>query len=142
MHVSPYPRTVTSPGWMMPSSSIAYAQVNKTQRYVESVDLQVSDLVMWTGRVTEFSTMSRRVVYRVVERKDPTDESNYVQYRFSPAFDLESPIGSSLDVTPWMTAREMKRLGLLDLGTMRLHFDNFIREWAKRAGEPDVDEVR
>jgi hypothetical protein len=41
---------------------------------------------------------------------------------------------------------EMKKLGLLDLGILRLMFDNFIREWTRSQGVnvehmPTTDDV-
>ncbi len=108
----------------------------------EPLDLYVKDLVLWTGKPTEYASMSRRVVYQVVERKDPADSTMYVQYRFRAVFDFENPVGTLVDPTGWMTAREMKKLSLLDLATLRLHFDNFIREWAKSVGEGNIDDVR
>lgn len=105
-------------------------------------ELQVGDLVLWTGKPSEYSSFSRRIVYQVVERKEPEKDSHYVTYRFRAAFDFENPMGTLCDVTGFSTSREMKRLSLLDLATLRLHFDNFIREWAKQVGEANIDDVR
>ena len=87
--------------------------------------------------------MKQRIIYQVAEKKSaPDGYGTPWQYRFRIAFDLEHPMGVNLDMVGFMTLREMRRLTLLDLATLRLHFDNFIREWARMMGEPDPDDVR
>ena len=108
----------------------------------EIVDLHVGDLAVWTGKPNEYAPLSRRVIYQVIERKEPPEGSYYVQYRFRAVFDIENPIGTVVESTSFMTSREMKKLSLLDLGSLRLHFDNFIREWAKQVCGANIDDVR
>lgn len=106
--------------------------------------LDIGDLCIWTGNQSEHSTYKNRLIYRCVEKRDneSTDGSTYTSYRFVIAFDLSNPIGVHMDPVGFGSIREMKKLTLLDVATIRLHYDNFIREWAKQQGMPDPDDVR
>lgn len=108
------------------------------------LELEVGDLCMWTGKQNEHSTYKNRVIYRCVEKRlnENSDGTTYISQRFIVAFDLENPMGQQLDPIGFGSARDMKRLSLLDVCTMRLHFDNFIREWAKVNGMGNPDDVR
>lgn len=125
----PNPSSLTLPG-------------NWTSSSPPPPELFVGDLVMYTGKVTEHSSFRRGSIYQVIKKKEPTDPEYAATYHFRLVFDMENPMGSPLDTVGFSTTREMKKLSLLDLATIRLHFDNFIREWAKAVGEADVDEVR
>jgi hypothetical protein len=108
-------------------------------------ELSVGDLILWTGKQTEYSSMRNRVIYQVTAR-ETTAGSSYSHYRFRPVFDFENPMGTDLTVNGTMTIREMKRLTLLDLGVLRLMFDHFVREWARSQGTeveqmPTADDI-
>lgn len=99
--------------------------------------MEVGDLVMWMGKPTEYSQFHRRVVYQVIE-KEPAKESTYSSnnYRLRVAFDFENPMGTDMNSVSHLGTRDFKRLALLDVGVLRLLFDNFIREWS--ASQNDV----
>ena len=103
----------------------------------------MGDLVMWTGRPNEYSTLRRGVIYKCIEAKE-TPESHWSrrQYRFGIAFDIEDPVGTPMGQTGFMGSHEMKRLSLLDVATIRLHLDAFIRSWARSMESVDIDDVR
>lgn len=108
------------------------------------LELDVGDLCMWSGRQSEHTTYRNRVIYRCVEKRlqDHGDGTTYFSHRFVVAFDLENPMGQPMDTIGFGSAREMKRLSLLDICTLRLHLDNFVREWAKSQGMGNPDDVR
>lgn len=97
---------------------------------------------MYTGKPTEYTSFHKRCIYQVIAKKDEHDSDYMSKYHFRLAFDFENPMGSPLDTVSFSTTREMKKVTLLDLATLRLHFDNFIREWTKQMGEADIDAVR
>jgi hypothetical protein len=92
------------------------------------------------GKVTEYATLHRRVVYQVVGKENTNPVTSFAthRYMFRVAFDFENPMGTNLDAVAYMGTRDLKRIELLDLGTIRLHFDNFLREWALKMGHGDV----
>lgn len=100
------------------------------------IKLEVGDLVMWDGKPSEHCTFRHGMIYRVVGKQPPDEKSTYdiTRYRFITVFDFARPVGQPVDSFEFSTTRDLKRLSLLDLGTLRLHFDNFIREWAKQEG--------
>lgn len=104
-------------------------------------ELQVGDLVMYVGKVTEHMPLHRRCIYKVVRKRHPEDAQHVATYHFRPVFDFENPLGQSLDMIGWSTLRDLRKLSLVDLGTLRLHFDNFIREWARQVGHDNADEA-
>lgn len=109
---------------------------------IQSPELAVGDLCMWMGKPSEYSGLSRRVIYQCVEKKRRDEPSKELVYRYRVAFDFENPMGSSLDLTNLTSSRDMKRMSLLDVATLRLHFDCFIKEWAQAQGAGDPDDVR
>lgn len=115
----------------------------KQTRWGEPFELDVGDLCIWTGKPTEHAMMFRRVIYQVVE-KTPATGASYSKnnYSFIVAFDFENPLGKSMVPVNHMGTREMKKLSLLDLATLRLHYDSFITDWARRMGERDPNDVR
>lgn len=113
-------------------------------RWIQPITLNVGDLVVYVGKQNEYTSMNKRVIYRVVE-KEQQDEKNTSPflYKFSVAFDIENPLGQAIEPTISLySLRDLRRLELLDLATLRLHFDHFIRTWAKQMGEVSPDEVR
>ena len=99
------------------------------------IELQVGDLVVWTGKERQYAMLQHGIIYRVIEKKEAENgDPAAATYRLGAAFEFCSPIGSSVDVTGLHGSRELKKLGLLDLGIIRLAFDNFIREWAGEQG--------
>lgn len=110
-----------------------------------SDELNIGDLCVFTGKQSEYSLLHRRVIYRVVEKETRPDNellSTRFTYRFQVAFDLENPTGTVLTTTGKMGVHDMKRLSLLDVATIRLHYDHFIKEWARTMGEANPDDVR
>lgn len=103
--------------------------------------LQVNDLVVWTGSSHQYAQLEHGVIYRVLERQDRASkdgESAHVSYKLGVAFEFNSPIGlSALTRTVNMT-NDLKKLSLLDLGIIRMAFDNFIKQWAKDMGHEDT----
>lgn len=89
-----------------------------------------------------FTSMSKRVIYQVIE-KNVTDNGSLstFNFQFRTAFDFENPTGTDLNTVSRNGTRDMRRLDLVDLGTLRLHFDRFIEAWAKKFSEDD-DDVR
>lgn len=100
----------------------------------ELIELNVGDLVLWVGKQTEYTFLNRRTLYQVVERREPEKPERIVQYRFRAVYDIENPIGTAVDATPFISSRDTKRIDLLDLGVLRLTFDTFIKEWARSRG--------
>lgn len=106
-------------------------------------NLCVGDLVMWTGKSTEYATFHRRIIYVVAEIMHPEDPSRTRSFKLRPAFDIESPIGTVIETTGYpVLSSYLKKLSLLDVASIRLHYDNFIKEWAKSQGLASPDEVR
>lgn len=107
------------------------------------------DLVVWVGKQTEHSTLKNRIIYEVmkkeVETKDGLGGIPWTTTRLTlrPAYDFERPTGVSVGTVTWSTVSELRKLSLVDLGVIRLTFDNFIREFARQQGMEDVtdDEV-
>ncbi len=110
---------------------------------ITEVELQVGDLCIWNGKQTEYSVLNRRVIYQVVGKQASSEESwNRFVYQYRIAFDIENPVGSTSGLITYNGSREMKKLGLLDVATIRLHYDAFIKDWAIAQGQPSPDEVR
>lgn len=105
--------------------------------------LDVGDLVMWCGKQTEGSMLRQRVIYLVTAKTETNVETviptGYPSYRYylRPAFDFERPTGQDMSQVSW-SSHDLKLISLLDLCTMRLHFDSFIRWWAKTQGLEDT----
>jgi len=126
----------------MVSGSIVVAPPKDT-RWGEPYELSLGDLCIWVGKQTEYSPLSRRVIYQVIDKEDAATSSwSKHVYKLAPAFDLENPIGTSVEPVSHNGTRDMKRLSLLDIATIRLHYDNFIKQWARHAGQCDPDDVR
>lgn len=90
---------------------------------------------MWNGKEgNNFTSIARRVIYRVIE-KEPAGTSSLSKhcYGLAAVFDFENPVGMQMSTVKHNGTRDMKRLSLIDLATIRLHYDNFIKEWAKHA---------
>jgi hypothetical protein len=103
---------------------------------LEGWELSVGDLCLFTGD-EKFSSLKSRLVYQVVSKEDATMVSGYPQhrYRYRVAFDLENPSGTSTDTSiTFSSTRGMKKITLLDLGTLRLHLDEFVRWYARYKG--------
>lgn len=105
----------------------------------EPYELAMGDMVMFTGN-PEHSSLHHRVVYRVAgkEPASSTSLSNHM-YRFQVVFDFENPMGRDLHVATKLGTRGIKRLSLLDLATLRMRLDEFIKEWAASLGESTVE---
>jgi hypothetical protein len=137
--------------WMLPilSSSVspgpttpplATSPVFEEWKWGERYQLQLGDLCMFVGMTDVYKQMHRHVVYQVVakERADSTSLSHN-RYTLRIAFDLENPSGSHTpEPTTIYGTKSLKKISLLDLATMRLHFDDFIRWWAKTQGREDT----
>jgi len=108
------------------------------------LELEVGDLVFYTGKVTEYTQFKHRIIYRCIEKKYSGEgENSYLSYKYVAAFDFENPLGVGLaSIGGFSNISDFKKLSLLDVCTLRLHFDNFIREWAKDMGKADPDDVR
>lgn len=112
-------------------------------KWTQPTELNVGDIVLYVGDM-KYAILQRRVVYRVTEKEQQPENASYpFSYRFTAAFDLENPLGQVIEPSCQMSSlKDFRKLGLLDLATLRLHFDAFIREWAKQMGQPNPDEVR
>lgn len=96
-----------------------------------------NDLVMYVGN-PDHSVLKPRIVYRVIDKElsEPTATSKATLfYRLQIAFDVEHPMGSTLEPTPKVSVRGLKRMSLLDLGTVRMLFDEFIKAWSRSVNE-------
>jgi hypothetical protein len=78
-------------------------------------------------------TLKNRVIYQVVGKEEaPHSTYSHHTYRYRVAFDLANPLGTSLDDThTGLGTRGMKKLSLVDVGTLRLRLDSFLKEWAR-----------
>lgn len=104
-------------------------------------ELQVGDLAVYVGD-SQYSSLKSRIIYQVVDKETGSDVSYATwRYRYRIAFDFENPTGTSTDTTPAMGVRGMKRVSLLDLATLRLHYDTFIQEYARYKGMEHHDDV-
>lgn len=112
----------------------------------EAWTLNEGDLVIWTGKQTEHSTLSRRVIYHVIKKEEEQHEGilggkpwSSTRLTLRPAFDFdfEHPTGVNVGTVSWSTTSELRKLNLIDLGVIRLAFDNFIREFARLHGMED-----
>lgn len=103
------------------------------------------DLVVWTGKQGEHSTLKNHIIYQVMSRKIEKSPSitpggpEYESLRFTlrPAFDFQKPMGVAINTVTW-SDHELRKVTLVDLGVLRLSFDNFIREYARFQGMEDV----
>lgn len=120
-----------------PSKKLARGYWYFYGRHVQKITehLEVGDLVLWVGKPSEYATFHRRLVYQIVEIVHLENSAATCSYRLRPAFDIENPIGCTVETTgyPVMSAY-LKKLTLLDVGIIRLKFDSFIKEWAKNLG--------
>lgn len=95
---------------------------------------------MFVGSTDIFKSMHRHVIYQVVDKgiAEGSSTSNH-KYTLRIAFDMENPTGSHTpEPSSIYGTRSLKKLSLLDLATTRLHFDDFIRWWAKTQGMEDT----
>jgi len=98
------------------------------------IELSLGELIVWTGKPTEYSQFFRRVIYEVVGKECVKDASWATHvYKLRPAYDIENPTGTDMTTFTYMGTRELKRLTLVDVGIMRLAFDNFIKQWSNDA---------
>jgi len=107
---------------------------------LESCELQLGDLCVYTVD-DKLSQLKNHVIYQVV-KKDALESTSYANHRyaFRAAFDVTSPVGDSIDSFVVLGTRGLRRLTLLDLCTIRLHLDDFIRQYARECGaESDSD---
>jgi len=100
----------------------------------ETWELQVGDLCIFTGD-EKFSLLRHHLIYQV-SQKEVNVGSTYSIHRYSyrVAFDVTNPTGSSVDETTALGTRGLRKITLLDLCTVRLHFDDFIRQYAQQCG--------
>lgn len=107
------------------------------------------DLVIWTGKQTETSTLKNRVIYQVMKKTIETTEGllggksfTSTRLHLRVVYDIGQPMGVHINTSSW-SEHELKKLSLVDLGIIRMTFDNFIREYARLQGMEDVtdDEV-
>ena len=114
----------------------------KSERFV----LSAGDLCMFTENPDVFRSFRRGVIYQVVTKETAGPASlSHFRYGLRVAFDLENPSGSPLEVLPILGTNSLRKLSLVDVGTARAHFDDFIRWWAQAQGtddEVDVEEGR
>ncbi len=108
--------------------------------------LIVGDLVIGAAGSDYIAALKKRVIYQVVEVIPPADDETdeikkYHKYKLRTAFDIESPVGTAIECFT-VSSHSLRKLTLLDVATIRLHFDQFIREWAKSQGAIDIDDVR
>lgn len=98
------------------------------------------DLVMWHGKQTEHTSLKNRVVYQVmqVEERDSDLIGTMVTFKLRPAFDIGQPMGVAVHTISWSSS-ELRKVTLVDLGVIRLSFDNFIREYARMLGMETTD---
>lgn len=102
------------------------------------------DLVVWTGKQSEHSTLKNHIIYQVVARKLEKNEPimpggqshETVRFTLRPAFDFTRPMGIAINTLSW-SDHELRKVTLVDLGVLRLSFDNFIREYARFQGMED-----
>lgn len=108
--------------------------------------LNVGDLVIAAAGSDFIATPKKRVIYQVIDVIPPAEDETdalklYNKYKLRTAFDIESPVGTAIECFT-VSSHSLRKLTLLDVATIRLHFDQFIREWAKSQGAIDVDDVR
>jgi hypothetical protein len=103
----------------------------------EKWELAVGDLCVFVGD-EKYSSLHRRTVYQVVSKvADQTASYSNNTYGYRVAFDFENPTGSSTDVIQGLGTRGMRKISLLDLATLRLHLDAFIKDFARYRGMED-----
>jgi hypothetical protein len=103
------------------------------------------DLVVWTGKQTEHSTLKNHIIYQVMSKKVETTPpitpggtpSEHIRFMLRPAFDFQKPMGVAINSLSW-SDHELRKVSLVDLGVLRLSFDNFIREYARFQGMEDA----
>jgi hypothetical protein len=118
------------------SSSLGTIVARPGTRLAPPIELVPGDLTFFVGKQTEHSALQRRVIYQVtsIEAHDGTLTRNLT---LQPVFDFENPIGTELKTVTWCSESLLKKLNLLDIATLRLYLDNFLRAYAKRVGEPE-----
>ena len=103
------------------------------------------DLVVWTGKQTEHTTLKNHIIYQVMSKKIETSppitpgnpSTEHTRLMLRPAFDFQRPLGTAINTLSW-SDHELRKVTLVDLGVIRLAFDNFIREFARQQGMEDV----
>lgn len=99
------------------------------------IALEIGDLVLWDGKPHEHSSFKHGVIYKVVGKQEAGESNlNLARYHFRVVYEFNRPVGQEVASFEFSTTRDLKKLSLLDLGTLRLYLDNFIREWAKEEG--------
>ena len=101
-------------------------------------ELFVGDLVVWTGKPSQYSSIRHGVIYRIVERKVNEHDPLVAVYRLGTAFEFTNPVGTHMELSGFSGAHELRKLSLLDLGIIRLTFDAFIKEWARTKGAESI----
>ena len=123
-------------------SMVTVPPVALKPRWTTPVELNLGDVVMYVGDM-KYAILQRRVVYRVVDKEQQPENASYpFSYRFTAAFDLENPLGQVIEPSCQMSSlKDFRKLGLLDLGVIRLIFDDFIKEWAKKQSNIDIEHM-
>jgi hypothetical protein len=111
----------------------------------EAWTLNEGDLVIWTGKQSEHSTLKNHIIYQVMSKKLETSPpitpggtpSEHWRLNLRPAFDFQRPLGVAVNTLSW-SDHELRKVTLVDLGVVRLAFDNFIREFARMNGMEDT----
>lgn len=103
------------------------------QRLFEPWEMEVGDLCMFVGNGDVYREMTHRIIYQVV-MKVPSLHSSYSRnsYHLAIAFDFDGT-GSSCprQTVTHLGTIGMKKLGVLELGLLRMQFDSFIECWLK-----------
>lgn len=104
------------------------------------VELHVGELIMYVGN-PEHSTLKPRVIYQVVKKEanDSKFSGTPFFYRLRPAFDIQNPTGTELETTSNLSVRGMRRLSLVDVGTLRMLLDEFIKQWSGSQSVPPLE---
>ena len=101
----------------------------------DPIDLNPGDLCVYVGS-TEFSSMSPRVIYRVIKKEETGHSGTHLSawhFTFEPIHDMFPTSHDALDKPKTRTkngSRGINKLSLLDLGKLRADFDEFLIKWA------------
>jgi len=129
-------------------------QTTPPPTWADPIYLDVGDLVTYYGEAHEKDSpysqdtikaeniLVRRIVYRVVKREvAPATSYSKWRYTFQVAFDPLMPGERSKQVVQ-IGSRWLKKLTLVDLGMLRMNYDNFIKDVTRQLSavepaEPD-----
>lgn len=105
-----------------------------TATWSDPIDLNINDLCIYVGSIT-YCRLMPRVIYRVTGKQPSSWGSDSKlsrwHFTFKPAFDMfPGSDGSDGEQTKNGT-RGIKKLELLDLGSMRQALDEFLIRWTK-----------